>query len=343
MQSSRLFSIISWLVTGMIVTTLMGFTFWKIQPTAASSTAVTSPTSISTEGSSPVPPLAGLSAATTKGITRLVSLKTNIPGQVRYTLEEYTVQRGDSLFGIAKDFDIQPETLYWANVDVFNGDPDSLKPGDTLRIPPVDGVTYKWQADDTVESVAAHFKLDLEVILDWPGNNIDLTNPQISAGTYVMIPGAKRNDQPLFIQTVTRFSSALAQACGGGYIGRGYFNFPTISHVLSGYNWLDEDGTHKGIDLTATEGLPIFAADSGVVTMAGWSQYGYGNVIQIDHGNGFLTLYAHLSAFNVSVCDSVLSGATIGTAGNTGNSSGAHLHFEIRYNGTAVNPWLYLP
>jgi murein DD-endopeptidase MepM/ murein hydrolase activator NlpD len=277
-------------------------------------------------------------------ISRQVDLKTIIPTHQPYDVVVYTVSRGDSLFGIAAEFNIKPETLYWANYDVFGGSPDNLRPGDVLRIPPVDGVYYKWQEGDTIESVAAKFKVDPEVILNWSSNNLDITNPQIPVGTYVMVPGAKKNDQPLFIQTVTRYSSAVAKACGGGYISRGYFNYPTVSHALSGFNYGDSGGSHKGIDLKAPEGSPIFAADSGVVTMASMGEwnYGYGNVIQIDHGNGFVTLYAHLSQIFVPQCQSVLGGSTIGAAGSTGNSSGAHLHFEIRYNGVPVNPWDYL-
>jgi murein DD-endopeptidase MepM/ murein hydrolase activator NlpD len=344
MKFSRLFSVLSWIVTGLVVAALLGFTFWKTRSPQTAPTQPPAPTAIATEGVSTLPSLAGLQASTMLGITRLVSLTTNDPGQVHYNLEEYTVQRGDSLFGIAKDFNIKPETLYWANADVFAGDPDSLKPDDVLRIPPVDGVYYKWQNGDTMDTVAAHFKLDPEVILNWPGNNLDLTDPQIAVGAYVMIPGAKETDQPLFITTVTRYSGALAQACGGGYIGRGYFNWPAPAHSLSGYDY-GEGGTHRGIDISAKEGTPIYAADNGVVTMASFGawNYGYGNVIQIDHGNGFVTLYAHLSDIYVGQCQSVLAGANIGAAGNTGNSSGAHLHFEIRFNGTAQNPWLYLP
>jgi murein DD-endopeptidase MepM/ murein hydrolase activator NlpD len=88
----------------------------------------------------------------------------------------------------------------------------------------------------------------------------------------------------------------------------------------------------------------VYAADSGVVTMAqGGYNYGYGNVIQIDHGNGYSTLYAHLSQINVSVCQSVYAGQLIGLAGSTGNSTGAHLHFEVRENGGFINPWYVLP
>jgi murein DD-endopeptidase MepM/ murein hydrolase activator NlpD len=335
-QPSRLFKVISWAVTGVIVLALLGLAVQKFLPPAPPALLVATPTGatgliqpVTTSGDGAIVP----------AIIRRADLKTTIPTRQPYAVVDYTVGRGDSLFGIAAGFNIKPETLYWANYAVFGGSPDSLVPGDVLHIPPVDGVYYKWQEGDTFESVADEFGIAPETILDWPGNNIDLTDPQIPVGGYVMVPDGKKTDQPLFITTVTRFT----QACGGGYIGRSFFTWPTAIHTLSGYDFGDNGGSHKGIDITATEGSPIYAANNGVVTMAGWSQYGYGNVIQIDHGDGFVTLYAHLSAFFVKVCDGVLAHATIGAAGNTGNSSGTHLHFEIRYNGVAQNPWFYLP
>ena len=77
------------------------------------------------------------------------------------------------------------------------------------------------------------------------------------------------------------------------------------------------------------------------MAQGGWN-YGYGNVVQIDHGNGFVTIYAHLSSISVSQCQSISAGAPVGAAGNTGNSQGAHLHFEIRQGGSPLNPWLLM-
>jgi murein DD-endopeptidase MepM/ murein hydrolase activator NlpD len=278
-------------------------------------------------------------------IARRADLTTIIPTRQPYTVTEYTVGRGDSLYGIAGEYNIKPSTLYWANFEVFGGSPDSLSPGDVLQIPPVDGVYYQWKEGDTFETVADAFGVEPEAIIDWPGNDIDLTDPQVPADTYVMVPGGTKDDQPLFITTITRYSTSVTQACGGGYIGRNYFTWPTPLHTLSGYNWGEGGGSHRGIDISAQEGTPVYTADTGVVTKASVGEFnnGYGNVIMIDHGNGFVTIYAHLSGVYVGLCQSVLGGSTIGAAGNTGNSSGAHLHFEIRYNGVAQNPWNYLP
>lgn len=336
------FLLVSWIITGIIVAVLIGLTlFWLGKPGTKSAAKADATTAVTI-----ITPSAFLNGNLAEySIVRQVTLNTIIPTRQPYDVIEYTVKRGDSLFGVAATYNIKPETLYWANFNVFNGSPDNIKPGDVLQIPPVDGVYYKWQEGDTLDSVAKQMKVDPETILNWPGNKLDLTNPVIPVGTFVMIPGAKKTDQPLFISIVTRNSSPGVKACGGGYVGRGYFNWPTINHYLSGYDYGDGGGSHKGIDIAASYGSPIYAADTGVVTMASMGEwnYGYGNVIQIDHGNGFVTLYAHLSNEFVERCQSVLAGGTIGAAGSTGNSSGTHLHFEIRFNGAAVNPWLYLP
>ena len=120
-----------------------------------------------------------------------------------------------------------------------------------------------------------------------------------------------------------------------------FFSWPADAHTLSGNDYWSG---HLGIDIADGEGGAVYAADSGVVTMAqGGFNYGYGNVIQIDHGNGYSTVYAHLSNIGVGVCQSVSRGQWIGAAGNTGNSQGAHLHFEVRQNGGFINPWFVLP
>jgi murein DD-endopeptidase MepM/ murein hydrolase activator NlpD len=132
-------------------------------------------------------------------------------------------------------------------------------------------------------------------------------------------------------------------ACPGGYdglYGSGAFIWPTINHTISGNDYWSG---HLAIDIGAALGEPISAADSGVVVFAGWATGGYGNTVAIDHGNGYSTLYAHLSSINVSCGRSVAQGQTIGYGGSTGNSTGPHLHFEIRYQGGFVNPWYVLP
>jgi murein DD-endopeptidase MepM/ murein hydrolase activator NlpD len=116
--------------------------------------------------------------------------------------------------------------------------------------------------------------------------------------------------------------------------------WPSANRVLSGNDYWPG---HLAIDIAAAVGDGVFAADSGVVVFSGWATGGYGYMVMIDHGNGYQTLYSHLSQAIARCGQSVNQGTYIGAAGSTGNSTGAHLHFEVRYFGGFVNPWTVLP
>ena len=192
--------------------------------------------------------------------------------------------------------------------------------------------------------MAENFEADPEDILSFPGNEIDLTNPTIEPGRQVMVPGGSRElrDWTQDLQTAARSNTGStgtsdfgSNVCGGGPVAAG-FGWPADDHSISGNGY---GPGHLGIDISAPEGASVYAAGDGVVTMAqcGYN-YGYGNVLQIDHGGGYVTVYAHLSQINVGVCTPVGRGALIGLAGSTGNAFGAHLHFEIRVGGSNINP-----
>jgi murein DD-endopeptidase MepM/ murein hydrolase activator NlpD len=136
-----------------------------------------------------------------------------------------------------------------------------------------------------------------------------------------------------------------AASCSGTYyapVGSGAFVWPTDDHYLSGKNY--NALWHPGLDLSAWYGEPVYAADAGVTVYAGWNAWGYGNMVVVDHGNGWHTLYGHLSQVSVSCAQSVERGGVIGLAGSTGRSTGPHLHFEMRHDTWGrVNPWHYLP
>jgi len=342
-KSPRLFSGITWGVTALVVVVLLGFTFWKIVPQRVSAAPEPTPTK---EGSSAsLPTTTGLEAGGQEAIVRQIVLKTEISSSTNYNIAEYTVERGDSIFGIAKAHNIKPETLLWANYDILQDSPDSIRVGQKLNIPPTDGVYYKWTEGDTLDSIAKKFGTSVDDILNWPGNNIDLANPDIKPDTYVMVPGGHREFVQWHIPSVARGNSSGTAsiggaACGGGPVGSGYFIWPTGNHYLSGNDFWSG---HLGIDIAAGLGAQVWAADAGVVTIAqgGWNG-GYGNVVMIDHGNGYITVYGHLSQINVKPCDGVASGQLIGLAGSTGNSTGAHLHFEIRLGDVNQNPWYLL-
>jgi murein DD-endopeptidase MepM/ murein hydrolase activator NlpD len=137
-----------------------------------------------------------------------------------------------------------------------------------------------------------------------------------------------------------RNAQARVGSAGTGAPSAAGFIWPVNGAVVSGYG-MRWGRLHEGIDITASTGTPILAAAAGTVIYAGWLG-GYGNLVVVDHGNGLATAYAHASATLASVGQSVAQGETIALVGSTGNSSGPHLHFEVRVNGVAVDPLLYL-
>lgn len=344
-RSSRLFNIISWAITGLVVVSLLSFAILRYQSQQVPATTLL-PTAAATQqpGEIPLPDISGF-AGKVQAISRQVTINTNIPERPRYDVIDHEVVKGDSLFAIAAEYNIKPDSLLWANYDVLKDNPDSLRLGMDLKIPPTNGVFYQWQEGDTLDSVATRFKAQTEDIINWPGNNVDLIDPEPKPGSYVMIPGGSREFVQWLIPTVARGSSGTAAvggaSCGGGPVGSMVFVWPADNHFISGNDYWPG---HLGIDIAAGEGAAVYAADSGVVTAAaGGYNYGYGNYIMIDHGNGYITLYAHLSQINVVRCQGVYAGNMIGLAGNTGNSFGAHLHFEVRLNGGFISPWYVLP
>lgn len=339
------FSIVSWVLTIVLVVSLLGGTLYyksTIPPTVV--TVPAEPTPLAEEGQPQVgEPALSQGGGGFSAILRKLQLKTNIPERPRYESSLYRVVRGDSMYRIAETYQVKSETILYVN-EQLEDNPHNLRPGMELTIPPVDGLYYEWQEGDTFESVAKEFFAEPEDIINFPGNQIDLTNPTIEPGTIVMIPGGSRElrNWAADLQTAARGAntgtggSNAANTCGGGPVASG-FGWPADDHTLSGNAY---GPGHLGIDISAPEGSNVYAAGTGVVTMAqgGWN-YGYGNVVQIDHGNGYVTVYAHLSTIFVSQCQTVGQGAVVGLSGNTGNSFGAHLHFEIRVGGANINPY----
>jgi len=300
---------------------------------------------VGTESSASLPPL--ISVESVDSISRAINFDTIMPVKARDGVVEYTVVAGDSIFGIAQKYELKPDTILWANYDTLNDDPHMISIGLTLKIPPTDGILYVWKDGDTIESVANQYKTSPTNILNWPGNRLDLTNPQIEPGSFVMVPGGSREFRQWVVPTVwrpragaTRTIPGGCQIPEGGAFGTGTFVWPAANRFLSGNDYWDG---HLAIDIAAATGAPVFAADSGVVVYAAAIGGGYGNMIMIDHGNGYHTVYAHLSQFAVRCGQSVFQGNTIGYAGSTGNSTGPHLHFEVRYLGGFINPWHVLP
>jgi len=289
------------------------------------------------------------------GVFKLTTLHTNIPSRPRYSITKYVVLQGDTIFGIAEKFNLNPETILWGNYYTLADDPHNLKPGQELNILPTNGVYYEWHAGDGLNGVAEFYGVTPEVIINYPANNLlpetigDFANPNIETGTWLIIPGGVREFVTWSAPRITRENPAVAKVLGAGAcepitegpIGSNTYIWPSIERSLSGFDYSPETN-HFGIDIGGNTGNAIFAADSGVVVYAGWNDWGYGEMVVIDHGTGWQSLYAHLSALNVGCGSYVYQGDVIGAMGSTGNSSGPHLHFELRSDSYRVNPWNFL-
>lgn len=298
-------------------------------------------------------PLTTPAAALEEGIQRKIEPQTMIPTRPRVDVITYTVQTGDTLFSIADQFKLKPETILWGNYEVLEDNPHLLKPDQVLNILPINGTYYKWTEGDNLGAIASFFQVEPQAILEFAGNRADLTlakegSAGWESGQWLIIPDGKRAIKDWGPPAITRKNAAAARyygdgACGAVYegaIGTGTFVWPTTDRSISGYNY--DPGVHPAIDIGGQEGNPIYATDSGVIVYAGWSNYGYGYLIVIDHGNGWQSAYAHLSAVAVGCGQSVYQGGYIGALGTTGNSSGPHLHFELVINGLKINPLSYL-
>jgi murein DD-endopeptidase MepM/ murein hydrolase activator NlpD len=354
-KSSPFVSIIAWIAAISLVAVAV-YLAWQTRSAVAAALpneSVIQPTTMSMESQDEVDIRIGLPDANQTeesiAITRKTQLHTIIPNRPRQEIKHYTVAQGDSVFEIASKFNIKPETVLWANYDQLDDNPHMITLGMELNIPPVDGVYYEWQEGDTLQGIADRFQTAIEEVLSWSGNSIDLTNPTIEPGAMVMVPGGHREFRQWLIPAIPRGRAGVSKAvygsgaCEGsfdGAYGTGGFIWPADNHNLSGNDYWSG---HLGIDIAAVEGARIYAADSGVVVFSGWATGGYGNTVMIDHGNGYQTIYAHLSSTATSCGRSVGQGGVIGYAGSTGNSTGTHLHFEVRYQGGFVNPWYVLP
>ena len=300
---------------------------------------------------------AAVSVDTFAGIPRLAQAHTIIPSRPRLEIVKYTVLEGDTVFGIAEKFGLAPETVLWGNYYILLDDPHGLKPGQELNILPVNGTYHEWQQGEGLNGISEYYGVKPEDIINYPSNSLDIatvgdfSNPNIAPGTWLIVPGGRREfvswSAPL---GVTRENPAYARVLGpgacdpisGGAVGFGTFVWPSNDHYLSGFDYTPA-ANHWGIDLAGNEGEGVYATDAGVVVYAGWNNYGYGNMILVDHGGGFQSLYAHLSGLNVGCGQSVGQGDVIGAIGNTGNSSGSHLHFEIMTSSFKLNPFDVLP
>lgn len=245
------------------------------------------------------------------------------PGTVP-AIKKHIVREGDTLSEIAQQYNIDVDTLLGANPKAG----ETLNIGDELTILPQKGIMHVVGDGDTLWRIANIYGVDIRAII--AANR--KTNEQLAVGETLFVPGgkllAKADIAPSRSETVSR-----------GGVGR--MVWPTNGEFSSpfGYRW---GRLHAGIDIANDEGTPIRAAMAGRVTYTGWYS-GYGYTVVIKHGQGYETLYGHLSDYIVENGQYVNAGQVIAYMGNTGNSTGPHLHFEVHINDQPVNPMNVLP
>jgi murein DD-endopeptidase MepM/ murein hydrolase activator NlpD len=297
--------------------------------------------------STPIAPQIVDNGANIASVRNIYNPFTIIPQRARSEVETYTVVSGDTIFSIADRYGLQPETIAWANTRAIIG---NLQPGQRINILPVDGVYYQVQTEETIAEVAARYHVDPYVIIDSEYNNLFGRSPDdpLPSGTWVVIPGAQA-EQISWNPVVERVGADAATGAGGsisfapgeqgscGLVpnpggGGGWI------HPLDSYTWMRGFSQwHSGVDLSAPVGTPVHAANGGTVIFAGWNSFGYGYSIVLAHGP-FTTLYGHLDAYYARCGQSIAAGNVIGAVGTSGNSTGPHLHFEIRYNDVPQDP-----
>lgn len=270
------------------------------------------------------PPSAVLSAATSEQ-----EMETVISEKPRAEIIDYQVQTGDTVSGIAQKFGVSIDTIRWANnLESIS----SIKPGQTLKILPVTGIAHKVKKGETIYSIAKYYSTDPQGVVDFPFNSF--ANDEtfaLAVGQTLIVPDAvKPKVQPWSPGAYV----ARRTPDAGTVTATGVFVWPAGGTISQPFRWY-----HRGIDIANKGAPPILAADSGKVVLAGWpDNRGYGNRIMLDHGNGYQTLYAHLSRVYVSVGQTVKRGDQIGQMGSTGRSTGIHLHFEVHKNGVQIDP-----
>lgn len=260
----------------------------------------------------------------------------------------HDVVQNESLHSIADLYHISINTLRWANDLSENG---TIHPGDSLLILPVDGVLHTVQRGQNLSKIALLYDVDIGAIM----NQNQLTEERIFAGQQIIIPGGKpflvsSKEAPKQIARIPEENEDLASGrprptqppedavAPASY---GIFQKPCDCSYTQQFH-----PGHYAVDMSHNGGGSIFAAEDGIVLRAdyGWNG-GYGNVIEIDHGNGLVTLYAHNKELHIREGNAVRRGDVIAAMGNTGRvygQTGIHLHFEVIVNGVKKNPLLYL-
>ncbi|BAM01075.1 MULTISPECIES: M23 family metallopeptidase [Caldilinea] len=292
-------------------------------------------------------------------ISQFVARTLHVAGDAPIT---YTVQPGDTLFSVALEMGLDLQDVPCAVGPTFTVD-RPLVIGDVLSVPPANVICHEVQPGETIVSIAARYRVDPAQIRSLPWNRLPLEGEaRLLPRTHLRVPlnvplqmpsGQSGTDAELdFLLTMLNMpistspfvvfaqkSAARQPATPIGPLpadwpyGSGRFTWPVYGWLSQGYRF-----DHRAIDIAAPQGTPVTAADRGVVLRAGWNNQGYGRFVVIDHKIDYVTLYAHLDRIFVQEGEIVGQGQVIGTVGSTGNSTGPHLHFEIRDFGRLTNP-----
>ena len=253
------------------------------------------------------------------------SVETQRSEKPRDQVVTYPVESGDTLAKIADKFGISIDSIKWAN----NLQSDSLRIGQELKIPPVSGVVVRVKEGETVYSIAKKYKTEAQKIVNFPFNDFaDLETFALNVGQTLIVPDGVPPQAPAI-------AAPFAPPVFAG--GTGQFQWPVGGSISQYPVWY-----HMAVDIANPSAPGIAAADAGVVTNVQYLRYGYGHHLTLDHGDGLSTLYAHMSDIYVQPGDRVARGQIIGRMGLTGRTTGMHLHFEVRKNGTPVNPLPFL-
>ena len=245
----------------------------------------------------------------------------------------YAVRSGDTISEIATMFGVSVNTIIWANN--LSGVND-IHPGEILEILPITGTKHTVVKGDTLKSLAKKYNGDANEIAQY--NGLDVSAP-LAIGSTVIIPNGEAAPAVSNSSSSRRSRAGHEPYLGGsGSVQNGYYSNPLPGAIIT-------QGIHgwNAVDLGAARGTPIHASADGVVIVArnngAWNG-GYGNYVVITHGNGTQTLYGHMTHAIVSSGQTVSSGQIIGYVGSTGESTGPHLHFEVR---GAANPFRNCP
>jgi murein DD-endopeptidase MepM/ murein hydrolase activator NlpD len=230
-------------------------------------------------------------------------------------LKKHKVQQGETLESIAKKYKLTSATIAGLNPNARDG---IVEVGQTLSIPPFNGVAYQLANEDTYKAIASKFNVRSDVLFE---RNACQPKPKV-----VFVPGAVWKPNPIIAKILPFATNETIILQSGGY------PLPYAVPVTSNYGWrvnpvTQETAFHSGIDLGAPMGTPVLATKAGRVEFAGWSG-GYGNLVELNHSS-FGTRYAHLETIYVAPGQKVVKGQQVGLVGSTGRSTGPHLHFEI--------------